>query len=129
MEVAAPAALTLEIARDIDLFRLPAVRAIFKARELVLDASSDDTQRPRGLLAEAPSMRRVVPAESREREVVLGAVTKPWEPNVGVTGPSFSRYLADPANVAPAHQVSSRGAGYRLFIRPRMSSPTSTAAG
>ena len=82
VEVVAPAALTLEIARDIDLFGLPPVRAIFKARELVLGASSDDTQRPRGLLAEALSMGWVVLAESPEREVVVGAVTKPWEPNV-----------------------------------------------
>ena len=89
VEVAAAAALTLEIGCDIHLFGLPAVRAIFKARELVLGASSDDTQRPRGLLAEAMSMGSVVLAGRPEREVVVGAVSKPWEPNVGVTGPSF----------------------------------------
>jgi hypothetical protein len=80
--VAAPAALTLEIARDIDLLGLPAVRAIVKARELVLGGRPDATHRPHGLLAEMLSLGWVVLAEIPGCEIVVGAVTRPWEPDV-----------------------------------------------
>jgi hypothetical protein len=80
--VAAPAALTLTVARNLRLLQMPLVRAIVKTRELVLGASADTTTRPEGLLAEALSLGWVVLAEVPEREIVVGAVTRPWEANV-----------------------------------------------
>jgi hypothetical protein len=82
VRVAAPAAITLDVARTMELFQSPPVRAIFKGRELILGATPDERPRPRGLLAEVQSLGWGVLAESPGREIVVGAVTKPWEPNV-----------------------------------------------
>ena len=49
---------------------------------MILAASPDDRPRPRGLLAELQSLGWGVLVELPEREVVVGAVTRPWEPNV-----------------------------------------------
>jgi hypothetical protein len=80
IEVAAPADVTLAAAREVDLLDAPVARAIFKGRELLLGADPDREQRPRGLLA-LTSMGWRVLAEVPGREVVVGAVTKPWERN------------------------------------------------
>jgi hypothetical protein len=82
VHVEAPAEATLAAARDLELWELPVVRAIFRAREILLGATPGDRSRPRGLLAETLALGWVVLAEIPGREVVVGAVTKPWEPNV-----------------------------------------------
>jgi len=82
IRVAAPAAVTLAAAREQDLLQLPLVRPIFKARELVMRATPDDRPQPRGLLAATQALGWGVLAEIADREVVVGAVTKPWEANV-----------------------------------------------
>lgn len=79
--VAAPAAVTLAAAQEMDLFHSPSVRAIIKARALILGAKPDDRRRPRGLLAEVQSLGWGVLAEVPGREIVVGGVTKPWEAN------------------------------------------------
>ena len=81
VRVAAPAALTLAAAQEMDLLHSPSVRAIIKARELILGAEPDDRRRPRGLLAEVQSLGWGVLAEVPGREIVVGGVTKPWEAN------------------------------------------------
>ena len=80
--IAAPAADVLAAAKGQDLLELPLVSAIFRARELVLGASPGDPELPRGLLAATQSLGWGVLAERPGREVVVGAVTRPWEPNV-----------------------------------------------
>ena len=80
--VAAPAATVLAAAKDQDLMQAPLTRAIFKTRELLLGASPDDRARPRGLLAAVRSFGWGVLAEQPDREIVVGAVTQPWEANV-----------------------------------------------
>ena len=82
IRVSAPAAITLAVARDMDLFEMPAVRAIFKTRELVFGSAPDERPRPRGMLAQTLSLGWVVLGEIPGREIVVGAVTKPWEANV-----------------------------------------------
>jgi hypothetical protein len=82
VSVDAPAAITLAAARDQDLQNSAVVRAIFKVRELAMFAGPDQRVRPRGLEAELVSLGWGVLAEVPEREIVLGAVTKPWEANV-----------------------------------------------
>jgi hypothetical protein len=82
VRVAAPAALTLAAAREQDLFQLPLVRPIFKAREVILRTTPDDRPRPRGLLAATQALGWGILADIPDREIVVGAVTKPWEPNV-----------------------------------------------
>lgn len=82
IDVAAPADVTFAAACDTDLQRFPAVRAIFKTREKILGGEPDVTARPRGMLAWTKSIGWGVLAEAPGREVVMGAVTKPWEANV-----------------------------------------------
>ncbi|MDE3154316.1 MAG: hypothetical protein KGN76_04400 [Acidobacteriota bacterium] len=79
--VAAPPAVTLEAAREMHLFDLPVARTIFRAREIVLGSAPDDEDRPKGLLAMTQSIGWRILAETPGREIVVGAVTKPWEPN------------------------------------------------
>jgi hypothetical protein len=86
VRVAAPAAITLAAAREADLFDTPLVRAIFKGRELLLGAAPDDRHRSRGMLAEVQALGWRVLVEVPGRELVVGAVTKPWEPNVTFHG-------------------------------------------
>jgi hypothetical protein len=80
--VRAPAATTLAVARDMELSSLPIVRAVFKGRELILRAAPERRQRPSGLIADVLSLGWVILAETPERDIVMGAVTKPWEANV-----------------------------------------------
>ena len=82
IRVAAPAAVTFEAAGQQDLFGLPLVRVIVRAREIALGARADDRVQPRGLLAAVRSLGWGVLAEAPGREIVMGAVTKPWEANV-----------------------------------------------
>jgi hypothetical protein len=82
IRVAAPADVTLAAAKEQDLLQLPLVRAIIRARELALGARPDNRPQPRGLLAATQALGWGVLAEVPEREVVVGAVTRPWEPNV-----------------------------------------------
>ena len=82
IRVGAPAAVMLRAAREQDLLRLPLVRTIFRMRELVLGSTPTDDPQPRGLLAATRALGWGVLAEVPDREVVVGAVTRPWEANV-----------------------------------------------
>jgi hypothetical protein len=101
VRVAAPAAMTLSAASDTDLQQSKIVRAIFRARELVLGAEPDVETRPKGLLAQTTSLGWRVLAEKPEREVVVGAVTQPWLPNVVFRGlaPEAFRAFQEPGYV------------------------------
>ena len=80
--VAAPADLTLQAAGEADLTQSLAVRAIFKAREFLLGAERDAAVHPCGLLAFTTSIGWAVLDTVPGREIVVGAVTRPWEANV-----------------------------------------------
>jgi hypothetical protein len=82
IHVAAPAEITFTAACEQDLMALPVVRAMFKAREVLLGSDPDSAAHPRGLLALTKSIGWGVLAEVSGREVVMGAVTQPWEANV-----------------------------------------------
>ncbi|HEU0029219.1 MAG TPA: hypothetical protein VFQ53_01215 [Kofleriaceae bacterium] len=77
----APADVTFEAAKDLDLEDSRIVRAIFRARELILRAAPDDHARPRGMVAGMQAIGWGLLAESPGRELVMGAVTKPWQAN------------------------------------------------
>jgi len=82
VHVDAPAEATLAVAREMDLLQSPLARTIFRARELMLGATPDTERRPTGLLPLVQSLGWGVLAEVPGREIVVGAVTKPWEANV-----------------------------------------------
>lgn len=81
VRIAAPAEITLAVAGEQDLLASPVIRAIFKARELAFGSTPDERARPRPLLAQVLSLGWGVLADVPAREIVVGAVTKPWEPN------------------------------------------------
>ena len=82
IRVAASADITLAAASEIDLRQSPIIHTIFKGRELLLGSTPDETTRPRGFLALTKSLGWGVLAEMPGREIVMGAVTQPWEANV-----------------------------------------------
>ncbi len=80
--VSAPSPVTYRAACEQDLLSSSVVRAIFRAREVVLGATPDRVERPRGLVELTTSLGWGVLAEIPDREIVMGAVTRPWEANV-----------------------------------------------
>ena len=101
VRVLAPAAITLSAAAHMDLQQSRIVRAIFKTRELVLGAEPDAQARPNGLLAQTTALGWRVLAEKPGREIVVGAVTQPWLPNVVFRGlaPEEFRAFQEPGYV------------------------------
>lgn len=75
----APADVVLATAKEMELLKSPVVRAIIRARELALGGEPDARLHPAGLLAQMISIGWVVLSERAGREVVLGAVTQPWD--------------------------------------------------
>lgn len=113
VRVAAPAAIAVAAACDMDLAQSPIIRGIFKTRELILGAKNEKARSPRTLLAWAKELGWAVLAEIPDREVVLGAVTRPWDANpvfrplppqefAGFREPGFAKIVwtlrADPIN-------------------------------
>lgn len=79
--VAAPAAVTLEAARAMDLSRTAVVRAIFRAREFVMGAERSGASSSKGFVADMEALGWGTLAVDPDREIVMGGVTKPWVPN------------------------------------------------
>jgi len=82
LRIAAPADITLSTAFDMDLQQSAVIRGIFRARELILRTPPDPTLQPSGLVAQTIALGWGVLAEVPGREIVMGAVTQPWEPKV-----------------------------------------------
>ena len=81
VRVAAPAKITLAAACDMDLAQSAIIRGVFRGRELILGGHPDNVRRPRTLLAWASGLGWAVLAEIPDREIVFGAVTRPWVAN------------------------------------------------
>lgn len=79
--VHAPVEVTFGALMDLDLDESLLVRAIFKGREVLLRARPAEGL-PRGLVALTKSLGWGVLAELPGQEIVMGAVTRPWEANV-----------------------------------------------
>ena len=85
IQVAAPADVTFAAAMDMDLEDSAVVRAIFKAREMLLGADVPAI-RTHGLVATTKALGWRVLEERPGRELVMGAVTQPWKANVEFRG-------------------------------------------
>ena len=81
IRVAAPAAVTAAAARTMALMDLPVVRALVKARELLLGAQPVERTLPHALVAQMQAIGWGVLADVPDREIVMGAVTRPWDGN------------------------------------------------
>jgi len=122
--VSATPEITLAAAKEQEFSDSAVVRAIFRAREVIVGASPDEIDRPRGLLAQMLSLGWGVLAEVPGREIVVGAVTKPWEPNVTFRTVSRERFAAfdEPGYVKiawtlRADPAASGGATFRTETR------------
>lgn len=82
VRVRAPADIALAAASGMDLRQSPVIRAILRARELVLGAAPLEASVPRGLLAMAKATGWGVLAEVPGREVVVGTVIQPWSAKI-----------------------------------------------
>lgn len=79
VQIAAPAETVLSTARSMELLNQRLVRTIIKARELALGGKPDSRRHPAALIPQMQSIGWVILAERAGREIVLGAVTRPWE--------------------------------------------------
>jgi hypothetical protein len=119
VRVAAPAHTTLVAACEMDIWQSVIIRSIFKGREMLLGSHPDNVRRPRTLLAQARELGWAVLSEVPGREIVLGAVTRPWGANpifrplpahefAGFHEPGFARIVwtlrADP--ISPTESVA-----------------------
>ena len=84
--VAAPAPVVLDTAREQQLFNIPLVRWVFRGRELVMRSAPAKRPLPPDLLDQVLLLGWAILAEDPGRELVVGAVTRPWEANVVFSG-------------------------------------------
>jgi hypothetical protein len=82
VRIAAPAEITLEAAAEMDLQQSAIVRGIFKAREWIMRSRPARDQETRALLSQMRAIGWGVLAEIPGREIVMGAVTRPWMADV-----------------------------------------------
>ena len=80
IQVEAPAEVTFKAARDLRMDGSCVARAMFKGRELMLGAKPAPPPTG-GMLDAMVSIGWGILADHPDREIVLGAVTRPWEPN------------------------------------------------
>jgi hypothetical protein len=94
VDVDAPAPIVFAAAKDADLIHLPMVRAIVKGRELIMGASPVDHALPHGIVEETRALGWGVLEELPGQEIVLGAVTRPWQANVTFRAVAPERFAA-----------------------------------
>jgi len=82
VRLVAPAETRFSAACDMDLQQSAVVRAIFRGRELILGGKPEEKTCPLGLVDQAQAWGWGVLAELPGREIVFGAVTRPWLANV-----------------------------------------------
>src|SRR5262245_44233016 len=98
--VRAPAEIVFDVACNLDIQSIPMIRAIFRLRSLLLGAR-DGGREPVGLVTWTTRLGWEIIGLRPRREIVLGAVTKPWEPSPrfeGVCSDRFRSY-AEPGKV------------------------------
>ena len=78
--VEADARATWDVVRGLDLFGSPLVRAIFRGREILMGGDAPERE-PRAFIADASRIGWGLLEELPGRQLVFGAVTRPWEAN------------------------------------------------
>jgi hypothetical protein len=101
VRVTAPVDATFAAARALDLQRSRAIRAIFRAGEILMRAAPQRPARAGAFLEQARAMGWRELAQEPGREIVMGAVTRPWEANVVFRGLSPEEFasFAEPGYV------------------------------
>ena len=94
IKVAAPAQVTDAVARELNLRGSALVRAIFRGRELVMGSNPTRREQQQNFLTEVLDLGWRVLADEPGRELVVGAVTQPWEANVVFRGLAPEEFAA-----------------------------------
>jgi hypothetical protein len=94
VRVSAPAEITFRAACEANLLDSSIVKAIFRGRELLLGSQPDAADRPRGLVALTRSLGWAPLVEVPGREIVMGAVTQPWQADVTFRGLPLDEFVA-----------------------------------
>ena len=89
-----PVEFAFAAACNLDIGRSWLVRALFRARELLLRAPHDASPLPSSFLAQAPALGWQILGERDGREVALGTVTRPWEKSVAFHAVDPRRFAA-----------------------------------
>lgn len=84
--VSAPAEVTWDAARALDFRRSPVVRGIFRGRELLMRSRPPTQDGFGSFLDQITALGWRILAEETGRELVFGAVTRPWEADVVFRG-------------------------------------------
>jgi hypothetical protein len=133
IRVAAPADVTFQAAANMDLTDSAVVRALFKGRELLLGGEPPPEPSVSGpFLVQAQAIGWRTLAEVPGREIVLGAVTQPWQANPtfeGVAPDDFASF-DDPGyvKIALTLRVDPLGAGASMFRTETRAVATDTHA-
>ena len=77
--IAAPAEVVIDAAMQLEMLDSAVARSLFKLRELALGGEPDPRPHTGPLFDQMVSIGWVVLAQTPGREIVFGAVTKPWE--------------------------------------------------
>ncbi len=78
-KIDAPAALAFDAMRETDLERSPIVQALFRARQILMRGHHPEREPRHALLEQLDDLGWRIVGEETGRELVFGAVTKPWE--------------------------------------------------
>ncbi len=117
--VRAPADVVYDVARNMDMQASPLVRAIFWLREKLMRAAPTGARRPRGLVEETQALGWGVLSERPGRELVMGAVTRPWLSNPVFEAVPAQRFLGfsepDQVKIAWTLEAESRGPALTRF--------------
>jgi len=90
----APASVTFAAAESMSLNASPLIRGIFRARELLLGVASSRPFPSGGVVVQMRSMGWGVLSATPQREIVLGAVTQPWNRDVVFHAPPPAQFAA-----------------------------------
>lgn len=130
IRVRAPANVTYAAACTFDMRDSALVHGIFRGREMLLRAPHGDATMPTQLLAQTLHLGWGVLAEDPGRELVMGAVTEPWQPEVTFRALPPQRFAAfDTPGFAQivwtlsAEPVDPTTSVFRTVTRVRTTSP------
>jgi hypothetical protein len=94
VRVDAPAAVTLAVARNLDVTANSLASALFKIRALALGGAVDMRELPHRLVEQMQAIGWQVLADVPDKELVLGAVAKPWQADPEFRGVAAAEFAS-----------------------------------
>lgn len=113
IRVGAPAAISYDAVRAMDLEASFFVRTIFRAREVLMRGTHPTGPTPHGLVEQTLALGWRVLAEEPGRQIVIGAATRPWESDPEFRGLSAAEFMTfdEPGYVKIAWTVGAEPLG------------------